>query len=84
MMASGYDTSAVLGAPDVETIRGYLLNIQEAESDVGGYLDKKQRNYETRHALWNGQDPSGRKKSQALGRQAFPLGRRLGCPRAPG
>jgi hypothetical protein len=72
MMASGYDTSAVLGAPDVETIRGYLLNIQEAESDVGGYLDKKQRNYETRHALWNGQDPSGRKKSQAIGRQAFP------------
>ena len=66
MMASGYDTSAVLGAPDVETIRGYLLNIQEAESDVGGYLDKKQRNYETRHALWNGQDPSGRKSRKPL------------------
>jgi hypothetical protein len=58
--------------PETKDIAGYLSNIQEAESDVAGYLDKKQRNYEVRHAIWSGQDPSGRKKSAALGYAAFP------------
>lgn len=58
--------------PDAKKISGYLLNIQEAESDVAGYLDKKQRNYEVRHAIWAGQHPDGRKHSQVIGRQAFP------------
>jgi hypothetical protein len=60
------------GKPDAAKIRDYLLNIQEAEADVGGYLTKKQRNYETRHAIWSGQSPDGRKHSSALGKQAFP------------
>lgn len=59
-------------APTAEKIREYLGNIQEAETDVSGYLDKKQRNYEVRHALWNGQHPDGRKYSKTLGRAAFP------------
>ena len=58
--------------PDAGRIRDYLLNIQEAESDVGGYLTKKQRNYETRHALWSGQTPDGRKHSVSVGKQVFP------------
>ena len=72
MKSEGYDYAATRGKPTPEDIRSYLLNIQEAENDVGGYLDKKQRNYEVRHAIWAGQSPDGRKHSQALGRQAFP------------
>lgn len=72
MTSQGYNYSATKGTPTPEDIRGYLLNIQEAESDVSGYLDKKQRNYEIRHAIWSGQSPDGRKRSAALGRQAFP------------
>lgn len=71
-MSQGIDYEATLAAPTAEDIRTWLLNIQEAEGDVGGYLDKKQRNYEVRHALWAGQSPDGRKHSEALGRQAFP------------
>jgi len=70
--SSGYNYEATLGKPTPEDIRGFLLNIQEAESDVGGYLDKKQRNYEVRHAIWSGQSPDGRKHSSALAKQAFP------------
>ena len=72
MINAGYNYEATLGRPTPEDIRGFLLNIQEAESDVSGYLDKKQRNYEVRHAIWSGQSPDGRKHTAALGRQAFP------------
>lgn len=72
MLSEGYNYEATTGKPTPEEIRGFLLNIQEAEGDVAGYLDKKQRNYEVRHAIWSGQSPDGRKHSQALGKQAFP------------
>lgn len=58
--------------PTPKDIKRQLGNIQEAEGDVSGYLEKKQRNYEVRHALWSGQSPDGRKRAQALGRQPFP------------
>jgi hypothetical protein len=64
--------SATTARPEPEKIRGYLLNIQEAESDVAGYLDKKQRNYEVRHAIWAGQSPDGRKHARDLGKDPFP------------
>ena len=56
---SAYDQTSI---PDAKTIRRYILNIQEAEADVSGFIEKKQRNYETRHALWPGQSPDGRKR----------------------
>ena len=64
-----YDLTAI---PDPKTIRQYILNIQEAESDVSGFLEKKQRNYEVRHALWAGQSPDGRKRQASLGKAPFP------------
>jgi hypothetical protein len=66
---SAYDLTAV---PDPKTIRSYILNIQEAEADVSGFLEKKQRNYEVRHALWAGQSPDGRKHASAMGKAPFP------------
>lgn len=66
---SAYDLTAI---PDPKTIRQYILNIQEAESDVSGFLEKKQRNYEVRHALWAGQSPDGRKRQASLGKAPFP------------
>lgn len=57
--------------PDAKSIRRYILNIQEAEADVSGFLEKKQRNYETRHALWPGQSNDGRKRQAALGKALF-------------
>ena len=70
--SNGYSYEATIGKPSAEDIRGFLLNIQEAENDVGGYLDKKQRNYQVRHAIWSGQSPDGRKHAAALGKAAFP------------
>lgn len=66
---SAYDLTSI---PDPKTIRSYILNIQEAEADVSGFLEKKQRNYEVRHALWAGQSADGRKRQAALGKAPFP------------
>jgi hypothetical protein len=66
---SAYDLTAI---PDAKTIRAYILNIQEAEADVSGFLEKKQSNYQTRHAIWAGQSADGRKHQAALGKAAFP------------
>ena len=69
-MTSDYNSSD--HRPDAKSIRRYILNIQEAEADVSGFIEKKQRNYETRHALWPGQSPDGRKRQARLGKAPFP------------
>lgn len=53
-------------------IREAIGNISEAEADVAGYLEKKQRNYEVRMALWAGQSEDGRKRQASMGRAPFP------------
>jgi hypothetical protein len=53
-------------------VREYIDNLSDAEGDVGGYMDRKQRNYETRHAVWSGQSDDGRKWAANLQRAPFP------------
>jgi hypothetical protein len=53
-------------------VKEYIDNLSDAEGDVGGYLERKQRNYETRQAVWSGQSDDGRKWARNLNAQPFP------------
>lgn len=53
-------------------VQQYIDALASEEGNIGGYLDRKLANYDTRHALWAGQSPDGRKWAKTLGKQPFP------------
>lgn len=55
-----------------EDVKGFLSDIEQASLDGGVFAERKQRNYDVRHALWAGQSPDGRKRGAALGKNPFP------------
>lgn len=57
---------------DAEDVKGFLSDIAQASTDGSGFAERKQRNYDVRHALWAGQSPDGRKRGAALGKNPFP------------
>jgi hypothetical protein len=59
--------------PDRQTLVGMLSDIDQADTDGSGYIQRKLRNWNTRYCIWAGQSEDGRKKQGALGKRPFPF-----------
>lgn len=57
---------------DRDKIVEILGDIESASADAGGYVQRKQRNWNTRYNVWSGQSEDGRKRKGSLGQQPFP------------
>lgn len=57
---------------DAEKVKVAMDSITAAETDAATFLKRKLRNYNTRHCLWPGQSPDGRKRQANMGEQPFP------------
>jgi hypothetical protein len=67
----------MIKAPDREKISEILSDIDEADADGSGYVQRKLRNWNTRFCIWAGQTDDGRKHQEALGKRPFPWDKSL-------